>query len=363
MRIALDTQSTVGRKTGIGIYTTALLDALRRIAPQHEFIELSLSREVRMRLDRRWRWQQWTLPRAAGRARSDLLHVPGFDAPARKRCPVVLTVHDLIGMLFPHNLPPVSRFYWSRWLPFSVRFADHIIADSEHTRQDIVRLLKIDPARLTVIPLAAGPQYRPIAQADTLQVVRRKHHLPERFILFVSTLEPRKGIDTLLDAYAALVPLASDIPLVITGQHGWYTEQIFAQVKQLGLETRVIFTGYVPDEDLPAFYNCATALAFPSRYEGFGLTVLEAMACGTPVVCSNSSSLPEVADDAALLTPPDDPAALTQALLRVLSDESLWQRLHVQGLRQAARFSWDNTARQTLAVYEQVLTRSGRPSL
>ncbi len=363
MRIALDTQSTLGRKTGIGIYTAALLDALRQIAPQHEFIELNLRREVRMRLDRRLRWQQWTLPRATGRARSDLLHIPGFDAPVRKKCPVVLTVHDLIGMLFPQNLPPVSRFYWSRWLPFSVHFADHIIADSEHTRQDIVRLLHIDPARITVIPLAAGPQYQPIGRADNLQDIRRKHHLPERFILFVSTLEPRKGIDTLLDAYAALAPMAPHIPLVITGQHGWYTERIDTQVKQLGLETRVVFTGYVPDEDLPAVYNCAAVLAFPSRYEGFGLTVLEAMACGTPVVCSNSSSLPEVADDAALLTPPGDPAALTQALLRVLSEDDLRQHLRVQGLRQAARFSWSNTARQTLAVYEQVLTRSGRPIL
>ena len=147
-----------------------------------------------------------------------------------------------------------------------------------------MHLLKIDPARITVIPLAAGPQYQPIAQADTLQLIRRKHHLPERFVLFVSTLEPRKGIDTLLDAYAALAPMAPYVPLVITGQHGWYTERIYAQVKQLGLETRVVFTGYVPDEDLPGLYNCAAVLAFPSRYEGFGLTVLEAMACGTPVV-------------------------------------------------------------------------------
>ncbi len=363
MRIALDTQSTLGRKTGIGIYTAALLEALRHIAPQREFIELNLQREVRMRLDRRLRWQQWTLPRAASRARADLLHIPGFDAPARKNCPVVLTVHDLIGMLFPQNLPPVSRFYWSRWLPFSVRFADHIIADSENTRQDIVRLLKLDPARITVIPLAAGPQYQPIVQAGALQVIQRKYHLPERFILFVSTLEPRKGLDTLLDAYAALARLAPHVYLVITGQRGWYTEQIYAQVKQLGLETRVVFTGYVPDEDLPALYNCATVLAFPSRYEGFGLTVLEAMACGTPVVCSNSSSLPEVADDAALLTPPGNPAALTQALLQVLNEEDLRQRLHVQGIRQAARFSWTTTARQTVAVYEQVLARSGRPIL
>jgi glycosyltransferase involved in cell wall biosynthesis len=358
MRIAIDTQSVLGSKTGIGIYTSALLAALRETAPQHEFVELNLRREVRMRLDRRLRWQQWSLPRAAYRARSDLLHIPGFDAPAWKKCPVVLTVHDLIGRLFPQNLPPVSRFYWSRWLPFSIRFADYIIADSEHTQQDIVRLLKIDPARITVIPLAAGPQYQPIAQADTLQAIGRKYHLPERFILFVSTLEPRKGIDTLLAAYAALVQLLPDVPVVITGKHGWYTDQIFVQVKQLGLETRVIFTGYVPDEDLPALYNCAAVLAFPSRYEGFGLTVLEAMACGTPAVCSNASSLPEVAGDAALLVPPDRPDALADALRQVLADVELHRQMRERGLQQAARFSWEQTARRTLAVYEKVASAS-----
>jgi glycosyltransferase involved in cell wall biosynthesis len=357
MRIAIDTRSTSGRKTGIGIYTAALLEDLRQVAPQHEIVELNLKREVRMRLDRRLRWQQLEVPRRARAVHADVLHIPGFDAPCWKPCPVVLTVHDLIGMLFPQNLPPISRFYWSRWLPFSVRFADHIIADSEHTYRDILRLLKIDAARITVIPLAAGPQYQPIEQADTLQVIRRKYHLPDRLILFVSTLEPRKGIDTLLDAYAVLVQTVPDVPLVITGKRGWYTEQSFAQVKQLGLETRVIFTDYIPDEDLPAIYNCASVLAFPSRYEGFGLTVLEAMACGTPVVCSSSSSLPEVAGDAALQVPPDDALSLAQALQRVLTDAALRQQMKAQGLQQATRFSWARTAQETLAVYERVITR------
>lgn len=357
MRIAIDTQSTLGRKTGIGIYAATLLEALRQTAPQHEYLEIHQAAEVRMRFDRRLRWQQFEIPRRTRALRAEALHVPGFDAPGWKPCPVILTVHDLIGRLFPQNLPPVSRFYWSRWLPFSVRFADHIIADSEHTRQDIVRLLKFDPSRITVIPLAAGAQYQPIGLADTLQGFRHKYHLPDRFILFVSTLEPRKGIDTLLEAYAALVQITPTVPLVITGKRGWYTEQLFAQVKQLRLETRVIFTDYVPDEDMPALYNCADVLAFPSRYEGFGLTVLEAMACGTPVICSNTSSLPEVAGDAALLVPPDDASALMRALQRVLHDASLHKWMKAQGLQQAARFSWARTAQETLAVYERTATQ------
>jgi len=356
MRIAIDTQSVLGHPTGIGIYTVSLLNALRWIAPEHEYTQLNLSREVPMRLDRRLRWQQVEVPRRARAVHANLLHIPGFDAPRWKPCPVVLTVHDLIGMLFPQNLPPVARFYWSKWLPFSVRFADHIIADSAHTRDDIMRILRIPLERITVIPLAAGPQFRPIESKTTLQKISHKYQLPDQFMLFVSTLEPRKGIDTLLAALAQIAP-HNNTPLVITGKRGWYTERIFAQVEQLQLRSQVYFTDYVPDEDLPALYNCATLLAFPSRYEGFGFTVLEAMACGIPVVCSNASSLPEVAGDAALLVPPDQPTALAKALHQVLENDILRLQMRERGLQQAARFSWEQTARQTLAVYEQIATR------
>jgi glycosyltransferase involved in cell wall biosynthesis len=242
-------------------------------------------------------------------------------------------------------------------LPFSVSFADHIIADSEHTRQDIVRLLKIDPAFITVIPLAAGPQYRTIEQADLLHAARQRYQLPDRFIYFVSTLEPRKGIDTLLEALASLAHTQPDVKLIITGKRGWYTEQFFAQIERLQLTPHIQFTDYVPDEDLPALYSCATVLAFPSRYEGFGLTVLEAMACGTPVVCSNSSSLPEVVGDAALLVPPDDAASLAMALQRVLNDMTLQHQMKTRGSQQAARFTWQRTAQETFAVYERVIAQ------
>ncbi len=352
MRIAIDTQSTLGRKTGIGLYTAYLLQALRRIAPQHEYVEINWTRDVVMRFDRRLRWQQFEVPRRARAAHVDVLHIPGFDAPCWKTAPVVLTVHDLIGMLFPQNLPPISRFYWSKWLPFSVRWADRIVTDSEHTRRDIVRLLRIPPERITVVPLAAGTHYQPIKSTDELQRVRLKYGLPLDFILFVSTLEPRKGIDTLLEAIAVVVQHHPTVKLVITGKRGWYTDRLFKQVSRLGLSAHVIFTDYVPDDDLPALYRCATALAFPSRYEGFGLTVLEAMACGTPVICSNSSSLPEVAGEAALLLPPDQPAEWAHALLRVMDDEDLRRRLSALGLARAAQFSWETTARQVLAVYE-----------
>jgi glycosyltransferase involved in cell wall biosynthesis len=358
MIIALDSQSTIGSKTGIGVYTSNLFNALRCVAPEHNYIELNQGTDVRMRLDRRLRWQQIEVPRRARAVVADVLHVPGFDAPVWKPCPVVLTVHDLIGFLFPRQFPPVSRFYWSRWLPFTLRFATHIMADSECTRQDIMRLLGVPEARITVVPMGVGPHYQPLTDHDRVQAVRQKYHLPARFILFVSTLEPRKGIDTLVEAFARVQSRHSDVELVITGKVGWYTDQFFAQVERLGLKGKIVFTGYVADDDLVALYNAAELLAFPSRYEGFGMPVLEAMACGTPVVCSSSSSLPEVAGDAALLVPPDDSDALAQALGQALEDGVLRQQMRNRGLTQAARFSWEQTARQTLAIYEKVLSQT-----
>ncbi len=356
MRIGIDTQSSLGRKTGIGQYTALLLEALVQIAPQHEYVTLQWGRDPVMRLDRRLRWQQFELPRRARASGSDVLHVPGFDAPFWKPCPVVLTVHDLIGVLFPNNFPPAARFYWSRWLPASVRNATHVVADSEHTRHDLINLLGVHESRVTVVPLAAGAQYRPVLDPAAVQAVRHRYTLPQRFILFVGTVEPRKGLDTLVDAFARVRGTYEDIGLVIAGKRGWYTARLFADIGRLGLAETVIFTDYVRDEDLPALYCAADVLALPSRYEGFGLTVLEAMACGTPVVCSNSSSLPEVAGDAAIMVPPGEPDSLAEGLSQALASEDMRRCMRERGIAQAARFSWLETARRTLSVYE----RAGR---
>ncbi len=353
MRIALDSQATLGQRTGIGQYTARLLAALQRVAPQHEYLALDWGRDLVMRTDRRLRWQQWELPRRARAAGAQVLHVTGFDAPRWRPCPVVLTVHDLIGMLFPRNLPPVSRLYWGRWLPCSIRWADRIIADSEQTRQDLVRLLGMAAERVAVIPLGVDEAFRPLADPAALAAVRAKYALPPAYILYLGTLEPRKGIDTLIAAYAAL---AADIPqhLVLAGKRGWHTRALFRQVEALGLGARVHALDYVAGEDRPALYSLADLFAFPSRYEGFGLPVLEAMACGTPVVCSHASSLPEVAGDGALTVAPDDAAALAAAMRRVLVDGSLRDALRARGLAWAQRFTWEETARRTAAVYEEL---------
>ncbi|MCJ7737710.1 MAG: glycosyltransferase family 4 protein [Anaerolineae bacterium] len=353
MKICIDTQSTLGHKTGIGLYTQHLIEAVQAIAPHHHYYSLNWGQTCELRTDQRLRWQQLVLPKRAKAARADVLHTPGFDAPRFKPCPTVLTVHDLIGMLFPENLPPVARFYWSWWLPHSIRWADHIIADSEHTRRDIVRLLGVTRKRITVIPLGVGPQFHPVSAQQAAQKLRTKHQLPQSYVLYLGTLEPRKGIDTLIESYALI---SGEIPqdLVIAGKRGWFTEPLFELVQHRRLEDRVHFTGYISDERVPALLSAADVFAFPSRYEGFGLPALEAMACGTPVIASNASSLPEVVGDAGLMVPPDDIPALAQALSEVLGDRDLQRNMRERGLARARCFTWEETARKTLQVYEEL---------
>ena len=351
MRIAIDMQPTLGRKTGIGQYTSKLIAALRSVAPEHEYVELTLGRDVVMRTDRRLRWQQVQLVRRARQAGASLLHVPGFDAPVRKKVPVVLTVHDLIGMLFPQNFPPVSRLYWSKWLPFTARFADRIIADSQCTRLDILRLIHIPTERVSVIPLGVEAHFQP-QSAEAIRQTREHYGLSANYILYVGTIEPRKGIDTLINAFARLEGRPA-LELVIVGKKGWYWDAVFQTITP-EIATRVRVLDYVHDDALPALYAGAAVFAFASRYEGFGLPVLEAMACGTPVVCANSSSLPEIVADSAWMVFPDDVGALARALDELLSDHGLADEFRHKGLERTRMFTWEKTALATLAVYQSL---------
>lgn len=354
MKIAIDAQSTVGQRTGIGHYADRLIAALQKAAPEYTFVPLTWGREAQMKLHRRLWWQQVRVPMQARRYQPDLLHVPGFDAPCWHVAPTVLTCHDLIGRLFPQNLPPISRFYWSQWLPFSLRCADAIIADSEATKRDIVRMTSVHPDRIHVIYLGVDGRFSPQSVEEVARV-RLMYNLPDDFILYVGTIEPRKGIDTLIEAFAELGRNFPHVNLVIAGKKGWYWESILTMIEGAGLKQRVHVTGYIDDRDLPALYSAARVFAFPSRYEGFGLPLLEAMACGTPVVCSSAASLPEICANAGIQTPPNRPDALAAALTGILDDASLAQSLRVQGLNRAELFTWEQTARQTLEVYRTLL--------
>ncbi|MBI2863827.1 MAG: glycosyltransferase family 4 protein [Chloroflexi bacterium] len=353
MRIGIDTQSTLGRKTGIGLYTAALLSHLKKVAGDNDYVEIEWGKTTELRTHERLVWEQAIAPARAALARVDVFHAPGFGAPLLRSCPVVLTVHDLIGLLFPQNLPPVSRFYWHRWLPFTVSRADRIIADSHHTKRDIVDHLCVPASRVEVVYLAAGDDFRPIDASARREEVRRRYGLPPRFILYVGTIEPRKGLKELVSAFARL-KRETGLPhgLVIAGKKGWYWQDLFRLVEDLGVA--VCFTDYVADADLPTLYSCADLFVFLSHYEGFGLPPLEAMACGTPVICSNASSLPEVVGDAALLVSPPAIETVSGAMAAVLQDPSLGDSLAQKGRKRAREFSWERAARETLAIYQKV---------
>jgi glycosyltransferase involved in cell wall biosynthesis len=243
----------------------------------------------------------------------------------------------------------------SLFTALSARRARRVIAISESTKRDVVKLLGVPPDRVYVVYCGVDDTFRPLPAADVAQF-RRERALPDRFILFLGTLEPRKNVKTLVQAYGRWRVAESDVPkLVVAGGKGWFYDQIFAEVERLGLTGEVIFPGYVMQQELPLWYNASDIFVYPSRYEGFGLPVLEAMTCGTPVVTTNVASLPEVAGDAALLVSPDDEAQLLDAMRRASSDGSLRQEMVTKGLARAADFTWARTARQTLDAYDRAL--------
>lgn len=305
-------------------------------------------------------WEQAVLPLAAERARLDLLHCPVNVRPLVSPCPVVITIHDLIFLSYPQHFRPSKRFYLKVMTRWSARNAAHIIAVSEATRQDIIRLLGVRPSRVTTVYNGVGAHLTP-ASPEEKSLFSAQKGLSGRIVLYVGTLEPRKNLVMLLEAFHRLIsaPNFEDATLLIAGSKGWYYEQIFAAAGRLGLlaAKRVRFLGRVPDDELRLWYNIAAVCAYPSRYEGFGLPVLEAMACGTPALASNTSALPEVAGDAGILLDPDDTAGWADALRRTLSDRQLAERMRRKGLAQAAKFSWERTAKETAAVYRDVLER------
>jgi glycosyltransferase involved in cell wall biosynthesis len=240
----------------------------------------------------------------------------------------------------------------------SARKASKIIAISENTKKDIIDYFRIDEEKIRVIYLGVDRQFSP--QPDTNEVgVLSKYNLPRGYILSVGTLEPRKNILRLINAYKMVASTGEPVPkLVIVGGQGWRNEDLGKLVRESGLADRVVLVGYVPDEDLPTLYRNAAVFVYPSLYEGFGLPPLEAMACGTPVITSNISSIPEVVGDAAILIDPYNTTEIAQAIASVLNNKELRDRLKMNGLVRSNLFSWDKTARETLKLYQEVIEES-----
>lgn len=355
MRVAIDTQTTLGQKSGFGFYVQNLIKQLSKVSPKNEYILIAPEHHHDLSTPGRFLWDQFTFPRQAKKNKVDILHQPCFSAPVFYRGKVVVTCNDLISIFFPENLPLASRLFYSKWEPLSYRRADHIIAISEHTKKDILALLKIPQEKITVIPLAASKDFRPVTSSVKLKAVQQKYQTGIDYILHVSTIEPRKNLSFLVRAYALAVREGIDTKLVITGKKGWFYDGLFRLVEELNLTDRVIFTGYVDDKDMPALYSGAKIFVFPSLYEGFGLPPLEAMACGTPVISSNTSSMPEVIANAGILLSPKDERLWARNIINVLKDHGLAKNMSDWGLRQAKKFSWEETAQKTIEVYEKVL--------
>lgn len=302
-------------------------------------------------------WEQLVQPLALRRTGVDLLHALAFVAPLAAPCPFVVTVYDLSFLRYPEAFRPFNRRYLAHFTTRSVRRARAVITISESTRRDVVNFLGAPPDKVHTIYCGVDEKFRPLPAAQ-VAAFKARHRLPDRFVLFLGTLEPRKNIEGLINAYAQWRRRDAQAPLlVLAGGKGWYYNQIFKLVESLNLTESIHFPGYVPQEELPLWYNAANLFVYPSHFEGFGLPVLEAMACGTPVITSTASSLPEVAgpDGAAQLVDPQNAGALAEALGRVMGQAELRRAMSRQGLVQAAKFSWQKTAAETVNIYRQVV--------
>ena len=380
MRIAIDYTPAVRQGGGVGRYTRGLVDALARLDIRNEYVlfvaaggksEVEAWRGARFRLpalpanftlkplplsDRLLAilWHRLRLPLYIELFTGpvDLFHSPDFVLPPVRRARRLVTVHDLSFLRLPQCAEPGLRKYLSKVVPRSIRRANLVLADSQSTKRDVVELLGVPEGKVRVVPAGVEARFRPVEDEEELRRVAERYGLVRPFILSLSTLEPRKNFTGLIEAYARLIG-ERKIPhkLVIAGGKGWLYEEIFAAAQRPGLEGRVIFPGFVDDEDLPALYSLADLFAFPSLYEGFGLPPLEAMACGVPVITSNLSSLPEIVGRAGIMLEPDDTEGLAEAMGEALQDEALRRRMIAEGLEQAKKFTWEEAAEKLLETY------------
>ncbi len=306
---------------------------------------------------RLWHRAQIPLPVEAFTGRLDLYHATDFTLPPTlPGMHTLLTVHDLSFVRAPETSTPVLKAYLDKVVPRSVRRADHVLADSQATKDDLVALYGTPPEKITVLLSGVDVRFGPVEDADARRAVRARYNIPDGpYIFSVGTVQPRKNYVRLAEALATLGPRYADVRLVIAGGRGWLDSPIYHTIESLGLGERVLFTGFARDEDLPTLYSDAACVAYPSLYEGFGFPVLEAMACGTPVLTSTVSSIPEVAGDAALLVDPYDVDAIRTGLERLLDDETLRADLIARGLAQARRFTWERSAQHLIQIYRRLL--------
>jgi glycosyltransferase involved in cell wall biosynthesis len=374
MPIYIDVSSAVHAKAGIGRYAGSLAQALVEVQPGRIALFFNrvrgscppagletVPRHTVHAGYKPWRMAVWLghLARIGfNRLMPDvqLFHATEHLLPPLRGVPTVLTVHDMIFKLFPEHQKRLNFWYLRATMPIYCQRADAIVTVSESSKRDIVAHYGLDPAKVTVVHEAAAPEFGP-AGREAVEDVRRRYGLPERFAIHVGTIEPRKNLTRLTDALQLLREGGLTIPLLVVGGKGWLYQDFFQRLERLEIRDSVHFPGYVPSVDLPLLYSAATLAVMPSVYEGFGLPVLEAMACGTPVVSSEASSLPELGGDAARYFDPYNVEGMAETVREVWEDADLRAEMRRRGLIQAAHFSWQQAARQTWAIYERLLAQ------
>lgn len=375
MRIGVDARLIHHQPAGIGKYTWHLLRALSQLDLDDEFIIFQHRKYGEQLVSQRnfrratlyapvhTRLEQYMLPVELLRFQLSLLHCTDFIPPLHTRIPTVITVHDLAFLHYPHFMTAESAAYYGQ-IDRAVRAAHHIIVPSESTKRDVVGMLGVRANKISVIYEAAAEIFKPLPIVETQAEMQAEFNIPQDYILFVGTIEPRKNISGLLNAFHGLRSVYghSETGLVIAGGTGWLYDETLEMVKKLGLESSVYFLGRVSDETLHKLYVGARLHVHPAHYEGFGLPPLEAMACGTPTIVSNVSSLPEVVNDAALLVDPNNWEEITVAMHRLLSDAALHAEMRQKGLQRASCFSWQRAAAATLDVYRHVAEAPHRSS-
>ncbi len=299
-------------------------------------------------------WEQLALPWVVRRAQADVLHATAFVAPIVRPAPTIMTIYDVSFALFPQFFRGFNQTYLRVGTCWSARHARRIIAISECTRRDVHRLYGVPLDRIDVAYPGVDETLKP-PHPDRVQQFRQDKRLPDKFLLYLGTLEPRKNLMLLVQAFAQLKRVCPDAVLVLAGDIGWLADEIFAVIESCGVKDSVVLPGYVAAEEKALWYAAATAFVFPSLYEGFGMPPLEAMACGTPVVTSNAAALPEVVGDAGLMIAPDDVSGWAAVLKRMWTDAADRAELADRGVKRAQRFTWQVTARQIVQAYRHLL--------
>jgi glycosyltransferase involved in cell wall biosynthesis len=371
LRIAIDAHSVGTGLAGNETYAANLVEALAEVDQENDYTVYVTKPEATARFDNRWpnvRVRRTlphtpllripiTLSAELRRRPVDLLHVQ-YTSPPLAPCRVVATVHDLSFEHLPETFKRRSWMQLRLTVRATVRRAAHVIAPSEYTRRDLIETYKLDPQRVTAIPLAASPGFRPVEDIRELERVRARYGIAGEYVLAVGSIQPRKNLARLVRAYSGLRRERgrSNLPqLVLVGKMAWLYGETLKAVEEEGVGDSVVLTGYVSEGDLPALYTGALLFAYPSYYEGFGLPPLEAMRCGTAVLTGDRTSLPEVVGDAGLTADPFDTGAIRSALARLIEDASLRAELGARGLKRAQAFDWRDTARMTLQVYRRVM--------